>query len=232
MEAALADIDSRKPNAVYCLGDLVSYNVWSNEVVQAIQRRNIATLAGNHDFKVLKPGSESEIAVSGKNYAYSIVGEQKKKYLLTLPVYIRLEFQLDGEKLTVLFVHGSPRSVNEYLLEDMEESLLSEIMQEAYADILCFGHSHKTYHRIINTGANGENYFRRAINIGSVNKPKNNNPKGFYVVLTINADCSETNKYFLKVEFIRFEYDVEKAAKAGEESSLPHEFADMLRKGY
>lgn len=232
MEAAFADIDSRNPDAVYCLGDLVGYNVWPNEVVQAIQKRNIATLAGNHDLKVPKPGNESQVEVSGKNYAYSIVGNTEREYLLTLPAHIRLEFQLNGEKLNVLFVHGSPRSVNEYLLEDMEESLLSEIMQEAKADILCFGHSHKPYHRIINTGTKGENYFRHAINIGSVGKPKDNNPRGCYVLLPINADCSVTNKEALQVEFIRFEYDVEKAAKAVEESPLPNEFADMLRRGF
>jgi len=33
------------------------------------------------------------------------------------------------------------------------------------------------------------------------------------------------------VEFIRFEYDVEKAAKAIEDSPLPDAYADMLRKG-
>lgn len=230
LEAAFANIDLCEPDAVYCLGDLVGYNVWPNEVIHIIQNRKIATLAGNHDLKVPKRGKEME--ATGKNYAYSIVGEQEKEYLLTLPAHIRLEFQFNGEKLSVLFVHGSPRSVNEYLLEDMEESLLSEIMQEANADILCFGHSHKPYHRIINTGVNGENYFRHAINIGSVGKPKDNNPKGCYVLLTINADCSVTNKETLQIDFIRFEYDVEKAAKAVEESPLPNEFADMLRKGY
>jgi putative phosphoesterase len=232
MEAAFEDIDSRKPDAVYCLGDLVGYNVWPNEVVQAIQMRNIATLAGNHDLKVQKSGSENRAEVSGKNYAYSIVGEQERAYLLTLPAHIRLEFQLSGEKLNVLFVHGSPRSVNEYLLEDIEETFLSEIMQEANVDILCFGHSHKPYHRIINTGAKGENYFRHAINIGSVGKPKDNNPKGCYALLTINTYYNVNNKETLQIEFIRFEYDVEKAAKAVEDSPLPNEFADMLRKGY
>jgi hypothetical protein len=36
----------------------------------------------------------------------------------------------------------------------------------------------------------------------------------------------------VQVEFIRFEYDVEKAARAVEESPLPNEYADMLRKGF
>ena len=36
----------------------------------------------------------------------------------------------------------------------------------------------------------------------------------------------------IKVEFIRFDYDIEKAAKAVEDSPLPNEYAEMLRKGY
>jgi hypothetical protein len=36
----------------------------------------------------------------------------------------------------------------------------------------------------------------------------------------------------VQVEFIRFEYNIEMAAKAVEDSELPNEYADMLRKGY
>jgi hypothetical protein len=62
-------------------------------------------------------------------------------------------------------------------------------------------------------------------------KPKDGNPQGCYVILTINAESSKTNKDAVQVDFIRFDYDVEKAAKAVEESSLPNEYADMLRNG-
>jgi predicted phosphodiesterase len=234
LEAAFAEMDADKPDAVYCLGDLVGYNVWPNEVIGLIQQRGIATIAGNHDVKVPKPGvqMDDQESRSPKKYAYSIVGDQQREYLHSLPAHIRLEFQLNGERLNALFVHGSPRKVDEYLLEDMDEQLLSGIMQQANADILCFGHSHKPYHRIINTGVNGQNYFRHAINIGSVGKPKDNNPKGCYVILNINSNSSATNRDTVQVEFKRFEYDVEKAAKAVEESPLPNELADMLRKGY
>ena len=50
LEAALADIDSRKPDAIYCLGDLVGYNIWPNEVINLIRKRGIPTIAGNYDF--------------------------------------------------------------------------------------------------------------------------------------------------------------------------------------
>jgi hypothetical protein len=62
-------------------------------------------------------------------------------------------------------------------------------------------------------------------------KPKDNNPKGCYIILTINQDSSATNKSTVQTEFVRFDYDVEKAAKAAEDSPLPNEYADMLRGG-
>ena len=49
LEAVLADIDQQQPDAVYCLGDLVGYNIWPNEVTDLIRRRGIPTIAGNYD---------------------------------------------------------------------------------------------------------------------------------------------------------------------------------------
>ena len=50
-------------------------------------------------------------------------------------------------------------------------------------------------------------------------------------MLTINDNSSVLDKDSIQVEFIRFNYDIETAAKAVEESPLPNEFADMLRNG-
>jgi predicted phosphodiesterase len=35
-EATLKSIDEHKPDAIYCLGDLVGYNIWPNEVIEEI----------------------------------------------------------------------------------------------------------------------------------------------------------------------------------------------------
>ena len=61
----------------------------------------------------------------------------------TLPAHIQVEFQLNDDKLNLLLVHGSPRKINEYLFEDREEKSLLRIMEQADADIMCFGHTHK-----------------------------------------------------------------------------------------
>jgi putative phosphoesterase len=212
-EAFLADLDNRKPDAVYCLGDLIGYNIWPNEIINEIRRRGIATLAGNHDRKT-------------KGYAYELVSAENRNYLTTLPAHIKLEFQLNNDHLNLVLAHGSTRSIDEYVLEDFDETYVRNMMVEANANILCVGHSHKPYSRIIQS--EGKIYL--IINIGSIGKPKDGDPRGCYVILTINENTSTIAEDNVQVEFIRFEYDVEKAAKAVEDSPLPNELSDRLRR--
>ncbi len=87
------------------------------------------------------------------------------------------------------------------------------------------------YHRILNSGTDTEPHFHHAINIGSVGKPKDGDPRGGYVLLEIDEHSNLKNENSIRVEFVRFEYDVEKAAKAVEESVLPDAYALALRVG-
>jgi putative phosphoesterase len=242
LEACFKSIDEQKPDAVYCLGDLVGYNIWSNEVVNEIRKRGIPTIAGNYDFGIGRMSNECGCAYKtepekdmGKisiSFTNTLLKDEERKYLRTLPAHIKVEFQLNEDKLNLLLVHGSPRKINEYLFEDRDEKSLIRIMESADADIMCFGHTHKPYHRILPTTHEENPHYRHAINIGSVGKPKDGNPQGCYAMLTINDNSSILKKDSIQVEFIRFNYDVEKAAKAIEECELPNEYADMLRRGY
>ncbi|MEJ7736274.1 MAG: metallophosphoesterase family protein [Chitinophagaceae bacterium] len=241
LEGCLKSIEEQRPDAIYCLGDLVGYNVWPNEVINKIRLRSIPTIAGNYDQGIglmsdecgcaYKTETEKDMGKISISYTNAIVGTEERRYIRTLPAHISLEFQLNNDMLNVLLVHGSPRKINEYLFEDREEKSLMRIMEQADADIMCFGHTHKPYHRILPREQSENTRYRHAVNIGSVGKPKDGNPKGCYVTLTINADSSIVKKEAIQVEFIRFDYDIEKAAKAIEDSPLPNGYADMLRKG-
>ena len=241
LEACLSDIDNNKPDAIYCLGDLVGYNIWPNEVTNIIRQRGIPTIAGNYDFGIgrtsddcgcaYKTDEEKELGKVSISYTNEVVNEDERNYMRTLPTHIKLEFQLNKDKLNLLLVHGSPRRINEYLFEDREEKSMLRIMKDADADIMCFGHTHKPYHRILNDTRVNTNY-RHAINIGSVGKPKDGDVRGCYVLLDINDTSSTLAKESVKVEFVRFDYDIEKAAKAIEESPLPNKYADMLRQAF
>jgi predicted phosphodiesterase len=241
LEAFFKDVEARNPDAFYCLGDLVGYNTWPNEVINEIRKRGIPTIAGNYDFGIGRSSDDCGCAYKTDdekaNGAISIaltnelVKSEERKYLRTLPAHLRVEFQLNNDKLNLLLVHGSPRRINEYLFEDRDEKSLLRIMQDAEADIMCFGHTHKPYHRVLNSGTQNDPHFRHAINIGSVGKPKDGNPKGCYVLVHVNGNSSILEKDSVQVEFIRFEYDIDKAAKAVEESRLPNAYAESLRKG-
>jgi putative phosphoesterase len=238
LNACLDKIDQLNPDAVYCLGDLVGYNVWPNEVVNEIRRRKIPTIAGNYDFGIgrnidecgcaYKTDNEKAMGKISISFTNSVMHEEQRKYLRTLPAHIKVEFQLQEEKLNLLLVHGSPRKINEYLFEDREEKSFLRMMQDADAHILCFGHTHKPFHRIIQTG---EGNFLHAVNLGSVGKPKDGNPRGSFVMLELDEQSSLKIADSVNVTFIRFDYDIEKAAKAVEESVLPNDYAEMLRNG-
>ena len=161
------------------------------------------------------------------SYTNSVIHTEERAYLRTLPAHIRIEFQFNGEKQNLLLVHGSPRKINEYLFEDREEKSLLRILDDAEADVLCFGHTHKPFHRVLHTPGGK---LKHAINIGSVGKPKDGDPRGCYVILTISSNMMSVQDG-IKVNFMRFDYDIEKAASAVEESLLPNEYAEMLRKG-
>jgi len=226
-KAMLDDMDDQKPDAAYCLGDLVGYHIYPNEVIKEIRRRGIGTLKGNHDQKVEKlittPNSLQE---PGKNYAYHLISQDNRDYLKTLPAHIKLEYKLQSETLNMVFAHGSTRSIDEYILIDTDEKYVLDMMQEAGAYMLFVGHSHKPYHRILE---DNDKKFKHVVNLGSVGKPKDGDPRGCYVILTIAADSSISNKNSIQVEFRRFDYNVESSAKMIENSLLPGEFADALR---
>src|SRR5215207_7012421 len=217
LEAFFKNMEEQKPDAIYCLGDLVGYNIWPNEVINEIRKRGIPTIAGNYDQGIglmsdecgcaYKTDTEKDMGKVSISYTNSIVKPEERKYLRTLPAHIKVEFQLNNDKLNLLLVHGSPRKINEYLFEDRDEKSMMRIMEGADADIMCFGHTHKPYHRILTTEQTENTHYRHAINIGSVGKPKDGDLRGCYVVLNINPDSFKTNKDVVQVEFIRFEYD-------------------------
>jgi len=238
LEATLADIDRKDPDFIYCLGDLVSYAPYPNEVVQIIRQRKIPTIAGNHDEYIGRSEHGKDLhpihdgmkdgAVS-KAFTNQIISAEHRAYLRDLPRHIKLDFQPKEETFSFLMVHGSPRKINEYLLVDHDEQDMIKMMQQAKVSIMAFGHTHKPFHNILKD-EQGHHY--HAINLGSVGKPKDGDNRACYVMLEITPATSMLTPHSLGVSFIRVSYDVESIAKDVESSPLPSIYADMLRKAY
>ncbi len=244
LESVLADIDRRKPDMVFCLGDLVGYAPWPNEVVRAIRERGIPTIAGNYDEGVGKNSDDCGCAYKSDEdkgrgaasiaWTNKAVTDDTRAYLAGLPRHIRLEFRSrEGEPFRLLLVHGSPRRINEYLFEDRPDSSFARMMEEAGCDVLLFGHTHKPFHRIVPVAAGSDSpRYAHAINIGSVGKPKDGDPRACYLLLHIPEAPSAFDPESVRTEFVRIPYDLERAATGVEESELPDPFADMLRRAY
>ncbi len=223
LEAVFTDIDKQQANSLYCLGDLVGYGTFPNEVITIIRERNIPTLMGNYDQGVGNGSDDCGCAYTSKEaealgkrsiaWTNKNTTDENKQYLRQLVNHIPLQL---GE-LRVLLVHGSPRKINEYLYGDRPDAMMERLLDLAEADVIVCGHTHIPYHRILPSG-------RQVINAGSVGKPKDKNPASCYVAMEATGND-------LHVEFRRVPYDIERAAQAIEGSEMPNEFAQMLRSG-
>lgn len=238
LNPVLEDIYSRNPDVVYCLGDLVGYAPYPNEVIETIREKGIPVIAGNYDQGVglksddcgcaYKTEEDEARGVESIKYTNDIISEENRAYLRSLPAHFRVEFGVNTDPYNLLLVHGSPRKINEYLFEDRKDKSMIRMMEKADSHIMAYGHTHKPYHKKLE---DSDGSFRHAINIGSVGKPKDGDPRACYAMIEWTGDLDLTHAGGLNVEFIRVEYDVEKAAKAVEQSPLPSQFANMLRNG-
>lgn len=221
LQAVWQDIEQQKPDAVYCLGDLVGYGAYPNEVIAFLQERQVPTVLGNYDEGVGFDLSECGCAYTrpedrlrgdqSLRWTQAKTGAEAKTYLQTLPLQIRLE----DRSPKLLLVHGSPRKVNEYIFEDRPVATFERIARLAGADVLLFGHTHLPYQKRV-----GATLF---VNDGSVGKPKDGDPRACYALLELGRRT--------RVEFRRVVYDVEAAARSVETSGLPPQFSEELRAG-
>jgi predicted phosphodiesterase len=223
LESVWQDMEQRGLPNRFCLGDLVGYGTFPNEVVAFIRGQEIPTLMGNYDQGV--GHSSDDCGCAYRDAASKALGErsiawsnaetspENKEFLRSLPFSLPLRL---GQK-RVLLVHGSPRKVNEYLYADRPDSSFERVLDAAEADILVCGHTHLPYHKVLPSG-------RHVINAGSVGKPKDHDPRAGYIVLEAHGED-------IDVQFIRVAYDIERAAQAIESSAMPDEYAAMLRTG-
>ena len=230
LEAVTADIAARPDvGAIYHLGDLVGYAPWPNETVDLLRQLGIPGVAGNYDSTVAtdhkhcgcnyEDARQEELSHLSYEWTRRHVSDATKQFLGGLPFRIDLK-PLGGHVAgpTVTLLHGNQVLNTVYVYEERPDSFLDKLGGAVGAragDIICFGHTHKPWHRVVN----GVHF----VNTGSVGRPKDGDWRAGYVLLEVTATepC---------VEFVRVDYDVERSAQAIVESDLPNELAAYLRR--
>ncbi len=224
LEAVFADLDAKRPDTVFCLGDLVDFAPWPNEVIDAVRLRRIPTLMGNHDerialnlpvFPLAKHSQEEQAArAQAIEYTRAKITPENRSYLAGLTSHLRLS--LAGRE--ILLVHASTRKIDEYIYEDHPEDDLQAMFQSNHADVIVMGHTHLPYIRPL--GPNG----RLAVNTGSVGRSKERSPLASYLMLTVTRSA-------ISPEIVRLPYRIEETISAIHRSAVPDFYAEFLAAG-
>ncbi len=204
LKSVINDIETRNVDTIISTGDLVGYMPFPNEVIDLIRNHKILSVKGNHDKKVAELETLSEEVFTSIEpdilqksassvYINKILSKDNLMYLSNLPDQLTLS--ISG--LQVMFVHGSPRSVAEYMYEDSD--VLEEIKEEVDTDVIVSGHTHLPYHN-----KKDDVHF---LNAGSVGKPKHGNSKAMYLIMKIE------NGHVVS-EFVEVKYETDKMIQA------------------
>jgi len=218
LEAILADVQRRGVRDVLCLGDLVGYGPFPNEVAQLVRERDIPTVMGNYDQGigfatgdcgcVYKTDEQRAEGAASLEWTTAAVTEQTRAFLRTLED----RFVLATAAGELLAVHGSPRRINEYLFEDRPESAMARMAaQDPYRAIL-FGHTHIPYVREVHGTA--------FVNVGSGGRPRDGDWRVCYALV----DPERSSSTRLAVKLVRLRYDFARLAAALSTTSLTTQF--------
>lgn len=231
LEAVLAHAKTQTGvDGIYHLGDLGGYAPWPNEVITLLRNEGIEGVAGNYDSTVAtdykhcgcryEDARQEELSHISYDWTRRHVTEENKRFLGTLP--FRIDLRPEGGHTAgprVILVHGTPTLNTLYWTEDRTDDFCLKMAGYAGAskgDVICFGHTHKPWHREIE----GIHF----LNTGSVGRPKDGDWRAGYVILDVTGG-------HIAVEFVRVEYDLERAMEGIRKSNLPDDFAEYLRTG-
>jgi predicted phosphodiesterase len=231
LEAVLTHIDaSHQADAIYHLGDLVGYAPWPDEVVALLRERAIPGVAGNYDSTTAtdykhcgckyEDARQEELSHLSYEWTRAHTSAESKQFLGSLPFRIDvrpLGGHLAGPRLILL--HGNPVLNTVYWTEDRSDGFCQQMAAHVSAkagDVIAFGHTHKPWHRTLE----GIHF----LNTGSVGRPKDGDWRAGYAMISIAGEA-------VNVQFIRVEYDVDRAVDAIRASELPGDFAEYLRTG-
>jgi predicted phosphodiesterase len=247
LDAVLAEIESSGLDERYCLGDLVGYGPEPGAVIARVRETGDPVIRGNYDDGVgyrkgqcgCYYGTPEAKADGHESYLFTdgVLDDAEHDYLTSLLDDIRFE----EAGVRVLLCHGSPRRINEYLMLDRPEQHLAKLAREAEADLVCFGHIHIPYHRLVMQEGGLTAHF---VSDGSVGRPKDGDPRACWAEVLIGdeAEVSEVavddpgvraagEGAAVGVVFHRVAYDAEAVAREVVEAGLPERLADVLLTG-
>ncbi len=229
-EVFASDAARRRIDKYVCLGDLVGYGANPNACIEGVRALpQVEVLLGNHDAAATWITSPYEMNTKAREaimWTMDRLTDANRAFLENLPPLYR-----EGNHV---WAHASPFNPKAWTyVQDHASARLC--LWRTRADLTFVAHTHRPLvirptrmlrlafetpeHEEVVTLTPGN---RLVCNCGSVGQSRDGLPAGSYLVLDTDA---------ARIEFIRFGYDVEKAAQKIHSAGLPAFFAQRLLKG-
>jgi diadenosine tetraphosphatase ApaH/serine/threonine PP2A family protein phosphatase len=221
LEAVLTELGRRRPDRVFCLGDIVGYGASPNECLNHVRERCSLVLLGNHD-AAASGGPEAIYARVAAEWTSKTLTRDNREYLQRLP--------LTSSQGSTFLVHASPACPRdwEYLLDRFD----AEPQFHYFEEPVCFiGHTHQPAIYMadpsgckslpLSTSALDPTR-RYIVNVGSVGQPRDHDPRACFLLHDESAGT---------IEYIRIAYDVEAAQAKIRAAQLPEVLAARLATG-
>ncbi len=226
LQSVIDEIDREDDCIPICLGDIVGYGPNPRECIEEIRKRNIISLAGNHDHAAIGKMDISYFNPFAKEavlWTRNVLESKDVEFLHTLPIYKVLD--------NMTFVHATPCDAEQWnYLFTMYEA---QHNFECFSTQICFvGHSHHPIfilqkenkecavdpHQIINLRED----YKYIINVGSVGQPRDGNPSPAFVIYNLSTQT---------IELKRVQYDIKKTQDKMRKFSLPNYLIERLELG-
>jgi len=240
LEAVFADIDQRSITKVFCLGDVIGYGASPTECLDMIIDRCEMFLCGNHDQAVFFEPTNFNVGAERAAYWTRQVLEDesnKAKRDRRWEVLGRLPITFEANR--ILMAHASARRpVNEYLFPEDVYTNPGKVLEnfkrlEEHQTACLVGHTHvpgvflddpcfDPPDELPEMGIYSITSDEKAIiNVGSVGQPRDRDPRLCFAVFYEKGESPEgyeppevgEDEYCVTVEYVRLDYDIEKAAR-------------------
>lgn len=220
LKSTLKDIEKKKVDKIFCLGDILAKGVHPKECIDLIKKHCEIIIQGNCDinFSEKYENIESLPSIEQKRIKWnqSLITEEDRRFLLELPFCY--EFYMSGSLVRIF--HATPKYDDKAVinLDDIQTKLemfypSNKTRSQNIADIVIYGHIHHQYmdrlynKTIINVGSVGNSY-------DTIRNPKKDSnvmevTRSNYLIIEGEYGSKEYNSE-ISFQFIKVPYDIEK----------------------
>lgn len=235
LQAVLDDVPEGVEE-IFCLGDVIGYGASPNECCDLVRELGVPTISGNHDLAVTDLATDlswfNPVAAAAVEWTRGVISQQNAQFLLSRPRTMR-----HGASL---FVHGSPRDPDEYILDaaGARENLALLEADHPGVKVCFFGHTHVKAVAPSPEGLDGGDEPDEVlklpgagpylVNPGSVGQPRDGDRYASYVLAEVAPEGEPDGA---SVVYRAVPYDVGKAQARIRSAGLPPVLADRLSRG-